>query len=309
LPKLNNKVLIHKDFTSVLTLRSENQTEILSQLREIADGAYDKIFGNGKRVSWRGKVGFIGGVTGAYDKHHSTISALGDRFILYRTNTDDQELMGYRAVVDVGKETLMRTEIKNAVHKFLNQFNGLTDLQFSKSEEMIEKIVAMVCFIAMGRCAVERNHYTKAIEYLPAAEGSPRLSKALMMLAMGVALARGVTEIDESVYTVIKKVALSIIPAHRRVLLQYLWNEEAFEYLHFWKKTGEIADSVKLPRATVKDKLEDMEIVGILAKTLMGDTDVEDEKRVPYAWSFIEKAYNYAKKCQLFEQSANELPF
>jgi hypothetical protein len=42
LPRLTNKLLILKDFTSILSLRHGDQKEVLGQLREIADGQYDR---------------------------------------------------------------------------------------------------------------------------------------------------------------------------------------------------------------------------------------------------------------------------
>ena len=51
LPKLNDKLVVLKDFTSVLSMRSENQQEILAQLREAYDGQYTKIFGTGKAIN------------------------------------------------------------------------------------------------------------------------------------------------------------------------------------------------------------------------------------------------------------------
>jgi hypothetical protein len=40
LPHLNDKIVILKDFTTVLSIRSEQQQEILAQLREAYDGQY-----------------------------------------------------------------------------------------------------------------------------------------------------------------------------------------------------------------------------------------------------------------------------
>jgi len=57
LPKLDGKTLVLKDFTTVLSMRHDNQAEILAQLREIYDGSYSKAFGNGKVINWEGHVG------------------------------------------------------------------------------------------------------------------------------------------------------------------------------------------------------------------------------------------------------------
>jgi len=49
---LDGKTLVLKDFTSILSMRSEAQQEILGQLREVYDGQYSKAFGTGKKIDW-----------------------------------------------------------------------------------------------------------------------------------------------------------------------------------------------------------------------------------------------------------------
>jgi hypothetical protein len=55
LPKLKDKLLVLKDFTSVLSMRQESRTEVIGQLREAYDGKYDKGYGNGVTINWEGK--------------------------------------------------------------------------------------------------------------------------------------------------------------------------------------------------------------------------------------------------------------
>src|SRR3990167_1904134 len=62
LPLLNNKIVTFKDFTTILQMNYETKNEIMSQLREIYDGAYAKRFGSGREVNWKGKVGVLAGV-------------------------------------------------------------------------------------------------------------------------------------------------------------------------------------------------------------------------------------------------------
>jgi hypothetical protein len=80
LPKVDGKTIVMKDFTSILTMHRDARAEILSQLREIYDGAYSKDFGNGKHVEWRGKVGLLAGVTPVIDREYAFNAALGERF-------------------------------------------------------------------------------------------------------------------------------------------------------------------------------------------------------------------------------------
>jgi len=83
LPKLDGKLLVIKDFGTVLTLYHEARSEIFSQLREVYDGQYSKAFGTGECISWKGKVGILAGVTPIIDKYMAVNAMLGERFLHY----------------------------------------------------------------------------------------------------------------------------------------------------------------------------------------------------------------------------------
>lgn len=300
--QLDGKVLILKDFTSILAMRAENQQEILAQLREIYDGQYSKSWGNGRRIDWTGHVGFIGACTPVYDRHHGTIAALGDRFLLYRCNNYEQEEMGLKALSLVGQEKEMREEIKAALHSFLKQFDSIKNPLLERDDDTSGKIVNLACLCAAGRCAVERDYRNKSVLYLPQPEGSPRLVKQLCMIGAGIALAQGKKAFDDEVYELIRKIALSNMPASRRAVIEYLWNEEALEHLHFWKKTGEVAEAVRLPKTTAKLVLEDLQLVGLVNRTMTSD-DNDEDGRTPYRWQMNYKCYDYMTKAQVFKNA------
>ena len=88
----------------------------------------------GASINWSGNIGFLGAVTPVYDKHYSVIGAMGDRFLLYRSKTKDDFKQGLRAIKTVGNEKEMRTEIKDAFHKFINQFD-MTEINFEPTKE------------------------------------------------------------------------------------------------------------------------------------------------------------------------------
>ena len=64
---------LRKDFTSTLTMRPENKSEVLSALRAIYDGKWTRFVGTdgGKPLHWAGKLGLVFGCTGAIDTQHS----------------------------------------------------------------------------------------------------------------------------------------------------------------------------------------------------------------------------------------------
>ena len=89
----NPGLLCLKDFTSTLTMRPENKAEVLAALREIYDGKWTRYIGTdgGRSLHWEGKLGLVFGCTGAIDTQHSVGDALGNRFLLLRLGTAENQ--------------------------------------------------------------------------------------------------------------------------------------------------------------------------------------------------------------------------
>jgi len=300
--KLNGKTLVLKDFTSILSMRSEAQQEILGQLREVYDGQYSKAFGTGKKIDWEGHVGLLGAVTPVYDKHYSVIGTLGDRFLLYRTGNTNGRKTGMQAQKIVGHEDQMRGEIRDSVHKFLDQFNDLSGMQFKKNEDINSLIVDLASFVALGRLPVERDYRNQTVLYQPLPEGTPRLVKQLMQLGMGLTIIHGKSGLDVGTFEILKKVGRDLLPSQRLKILQHLWEEGVITTT--WKKTKEVADDINMPATTVKLILEDLMIVELL------DRNIEDEEKEksPYRWRLTDTAFDLMQSSEVFKVSEN-VPF
>lgn len=297
LPKLNDKIVILKDFTTVLSMRSEQQQEILAQLRESYDGQYSKIFGNGKEINWQGRFGLIAACTPVYDSHYGVIGAMGERFLLYRSESINGGKMGLQAQKIVGHEDEMRAEIRTEFKRFIDQFSVLKDIQFEKDKTVNKMIVALACFVAYGRCPVARDRITQCVKYHPMPEGPPRLVKQFMQIGMGLALAHGKNVIDEQIFEFVKKIGQDLIPVQRLTVLRYLWDERAAEFTDSWLTTRVIADAVNIPGRTTKLLLEDLMLVGALNRQ-RGDVSTG---RPPYQWQISQTLAEWIGLSEVFE--------
>lgn len=299
--RLDGKTLILKDFTTIISMRNEDQKEILAQLREIYDGRYDKAFGNGKEVKWRGKVGLLAACTPVLDRYYSIIGTLGDRFLLYRSAVANNREMGLQARRIVGHETEMRQEIRTAFHTFIDQFDDLDNVhfEFEKDKAVNNMIVTLACACAYARCPVERNYRDLSIDYSPQAEGPARLTKQFIQLGMALALIHGKNVIDESIYKTLRRIGHDLIPAQRMKILRYLWQEKIFEHLSGWQRTKDVAVAVSMPTNTVKLKLEDLMVVGLLNRETTGDAET-----AAYEWQLNKNACSMMAKCQFFDGAA-----
>jgi hypothetical protein len=312
--RLHGKVLVVKEFSSILSMYSEEQQQVLSQLREIFDGHLHREFGNGKTVDFEGKAGLIGAVTPAYDKHHGVIGSLGDRFILYRHHNSKPEEAGLKSLrCQFGEEKKMRAELADAFIKFLSQFRPMPDVSFKDNLEMDKKIVSLATFCAHGRCAVERNRFDRTVEYIPEPEGPPRLAKQLKSIGAGIALAYGKGEIDQEVYTILRKIGLDLLESRRALILKHLWHEKITEFVG-WQTTREIADAVELPSTSAKLILENLQLTGLLNRRLKlsgakDDEDTEGRGRKPYEWQIRQAAENWIMASQVLDPMPGEVPF
>jgi hypothetical protein len=117
------QLLILKDFGTIMSMNGRDQAEILSQLREIYDGEYEKDYGNGQRVVWEGSLGFIAGVTPSIDAHHEVIATLGERFLYFRIAEADRAKVAQTAMRRT-RESNMREELKDSATSFINSRIG-----------------------------------------------------------------------------------------------------------------------------------------------------------------------------------------
>jgi hypothetical protein len=117
-------ILVCKDFGSVLNMHRETRATVLAALREIYDGNWTRRLGTdgGRTLSWYGKLGFIGACTSSIDNHHAVMTAMGERFIMYRLPIVNENELAYRALSHHGQEPYMRNQLATAVREF---FSGL----------------------------------------------------------------------------------------------------------------------------------------------------------------------------------------
>lgn len=278
--KIKNKIFTLKDFGSVLSMRHEEKAILLAQLREIYDGKYSARYGNGVEIDWKGKIGFIAGVTPAIDTHYSVFQVLGERFIQYRLNSVDESKLGRTAMDLIGEEKEIRKEIRHSFNSFLSQLKILPIKEIKMSEDIKKSIVQLACLCVRGRSGVVRDHYKKTLEYVPAPEAPARLAKQLATLAYALAIIDKRQKVNFKDYLLVLKVGLDCIPRQRITALNFLAREKR-EF-----KTGEIAEGTDYSREGIRIHLEDL-----VAHKLV--TIKKQGQGYPDVWSLSQKTYEY----------------
>ncbi len=252
-------ILTLKDFGSVLTMRRDDRAEVLASLREIYDGSYSKDFGNGKRVTWDGKLGLIAGCTGIIDRYHSVNQILGERFLLYRLEGNNRASVARKALQNAGREKHIRQNISAAIQGFVKTVTPIPTWLLGR--EYTEKLISLADFVARARTGVLRDGYSREVEYIPQWEGPARLVKQLNRLAYGLSCLTGESSLGPNNYEIIFSVAENSIPRDRREILHSLLNKDAMT------TAEEVSRETGIPQAVVYRTLQDLAALRVVRHT------------------------------------------
>jgi len=278
-----NTILTFKDFTTVLTMHRDKRHAILSQLREIFDGHYKKLFGTGEVKEWQGKIGFIAGVTPIIETHFSVHATLGERFIQYRPSHSNVISLAKRAMEISGKEEQMREEIQNAFKNYIMS-RKIPPEPILISEVVKDRIAHLSAFCVKARSSVIRDGYSsREIELIPDSELPTRLAKQLItLLSAFLIIDNG--EFKEDSYNLICKIGMDTIPQRRKLAMDVLL--KANDYL----ETAEVAIKISYPTNTTRRILEELQGLKLSERKHRGQGYADRWTISETAREFLEKA-------------------
>lgn len=147
-----------KDYTSILSMRSEKRELIVSQMREIFDGKLDKLSGNGNSQHWEGKINWIGAVTDSIYIKEGESAGMGRRTINYVMPQQDRKETTRRASANTGDIGEKRTMIQDAVARFVEYKIATLPKQLPVlTPETDEMLINLADFVTQARTPVERD--------------------------------------------------------------------------------------------------------------------------------------------------------
>jgi len=274
--ELDGKILILKDFTSILSKKNEDQTAIFADLREAYDGYLEKSYGSGTGTKrYRSRFGIIAGVTGVIDMYRKVHGLLGERFLKCRIRTDAEQAIN-KAGEMAGREEQMRqvlSEVTNGCFAFYAS-------RITNSEPIIvgectyQQIKALANITAKLRSEVARDNQHNVL-YYPQAEVGTRLTKQFLKLAQSLCLFYAHDSVGQQEYKAILRVAQDSIPKQRLKLVLSMLGCEPMT-------TQQIGDKAIIPTTTTKELLEDLWMLDLIERT--SDT--------PYYWQLGEGTSN-----------------
>lgn len=270
LPKLNNRILVIKDFTTILSMHFSHRDEIFGILRDCYDGKTEKHFGMGYKRSYVSRFGILAGVTPKIEEFGSIHQSLGERFLKYRLDTGEKATTEAdrirRALSNINKEGEMREELMQIASKVLSM--PLPDPLPTIPEGIFEQIVNLAQTCAMMRGVVSRNQYTQQVAYKPATEVGTRLAKQIAKLAVGVAVYLQKPEVDLETYSLVARVAMDTAPDIVEEIVRVLWvkcpNPEDV------MTSRDISAVTRLPQGTCLRILQDLELLRLVDRRGQG---------------------------------------
>jgi hypothetical protein len=263
IPRLNGKVLLIKDFTTILKLPPMIKDEIFGIFRDAYDGKIEKQFGNGVLRKYNSRFGVIAGVTPAIYTHTDENVVLGERFLMYHIKTSDRHKdrrdMIERALENVTHEDKMRKELNLLATSILDydySKNGVPET----SKESRHIFISLAQYASVMRAGVIRDKYTREITHKPFSEIGTRLAKQFMKLALGISYFRGDRTVKDTTINVIRSIAKNTVP--QKI-------ENAFEAIYKKFKEApftqtQAADVIGLPPAVAGRVVEDLKYLRVL---------------------------------------------
>lgn len=257
-------ILTLKDFGSVLSMHRDARAATLAALRECYDGSWDRPVGadGGRVLSWRGKLGLLGGVTTVVDRHHAVIDSLGSRFAFYRLDIGERKKQAGRALEHRRRAAGMREELRDAVTSFFARLELPAGGEGLTAEDET-RIIDLADFVTVARSPVERDRVSREIEFIPDAEAPARFAIMLASLFEGLRLI-GVA--SETAWVLVVKVAFDSMPAQRREVIGHLATVET-------TTASKAATMLGLPTTTARRTLEDLAAHGVVLREKDGKAD------------------------------------
>lgn len=258
LPKLDKKIALFKDWTSILSLQKDAKAELMSQFREIWDGSMKKVFGNGKTRTWEGKISVLAASTQAVDLNQQQYTHLGERFLNYRLVTPDRKLVAMRSLDNDSKQEQMGLEIRGAMFQFVKgvDFKSFLEKIPVMPDEYKPQIVNLANFCTMARSGIIRDFgMKKEVIFVPAAEMPTRISGQLSKLVSGLMMSNK-GEFMEADMDIVYKVALDSIPQTNKMVIKEMAKADN-------QTTAEIASALGYPTDPIKMYLENLAMLHV----------------------------------------------
>lgn len=271
--KLDGKILIVEDLSSVSEMPPDQRSLLFSFFRASYNGEFTRVTGKGT-VSWKGKYGMLAGSTLAIEQSRKMESSLGERFLYIRMRVPQKDRITIMRATraHAASSGVMKRELQASAARYLEDLKVNSEGR-SLPISLVEKIEQASELLSVARSVVLRDQFTKEILF-PAEVGElgTRLHTQLILVALA---ARAMGTPDEALDKIIYRLTLDSIPYIRLKLLEAVMNGAV--------RLREITRYMKMTGTVVQRHLEDLVQLEIL--------DTSQSKEYVIVNPFVEKAF------------------
>lgn len=229
LHKANGGILVFKDFTTLTAMNKDGLKELMGQFRAIYDGEFTKKTGNGKDITWTGKLGVIAGGTMAVQRKMRDFAEQGERFINYYIDQPDPIDMTLRAIRNRTSIKEKEEKLQEMVRDYVYDIMATKDKGVTRAlrPEIEQNIAEIANFATLARSPVLLNFKTNRVEFVPDREMGSRMATMFANLTAAFMLLHPNGDLTNDDADIIYKCALDSIPSDRRMILKLLTKYES----------------------------------------------------------------------------------
>ena len=291
IPRLNGKVLIIKDFTSILGLRDNEKEEIFSILRDAYDGKCGKIFGNGVERNYDSHFTIIAAVTPRIYDLSDSHAALGERFLKYvmgdNLHHENEVDIISKAIENVDQDSTIREELTSVTSSFLEGLNLET---VRLPSDIHKRIIALAQLGARLRGTVSRNLYNAdMMTGRPFAEVGSRLGIQLSKVARALAGVHGRSEVTSDEYRIVRKIMLDTVSQRSEDIVRTIYRTGKDK----WLSVQDIATVTRYPTTTIRRIMDDLNLLKVVQRKPSKD-------RFHHAWALSDYILNCIRESGVY---------
>jgi hypothetical protein len=253
-----DQIWLAKDFTSFISMRWNDRNDIARALREIWDCKYTSDKGANGTKEWKGKITMLAVATPAFERAWSAMSQLGERFMTLRWRPGNEDGAMRKARRQMGKEDWIQEVSQDLVCRILS---GKRQESVIPTDDVMRRRDAIAKVVARLRVHVEREDRgnNRDIIAVPSAEFPIRISTAFSQIVRTHMDLFHKISPDQEEFDLVERLALDTIPVDTRRIMQLIPPGGEVLYSEVLKHSG-------IPTMTLRRRLEDLEVTGILIK-------------------------------------------
>ena len=278
----NNFCVTMKDFTTMISKDETAQGQIMAQLREVYDGYYTKVTGNGQAMAWGEKdkpwkSTFIMATTEEIFHISEKFSGMGTRAINYVFVPQDRKKTMRASLTNKRNNEKFNAQLlalQDDVALFVAEKIAVAPHEFAPLSEDIENDIIDVAALASQCRSVVKRDYRGEKNLALSAEFPMRMGEQLLAIAQLLAYINN-GELTKEMRECVMKCAFDSIPKQRRIIMELAAKHPMIDIIG----TGM---AINYPPQLVRAWVEDLQMFGIMERQKHGSREywkINDEHR------------------------------